>query len=291
MRENLCVLTVCAAAFAADDGETLSIRKLAVPFGANDQPACVSLPEDGKTMVYQSRRADGFGGADLWLSRLENGSWSRPQNAGPSINSAVNDVDGKFSADGSTLVFIRGEDFRKSSDIYVSYFRNGAWTKAEVIGPPVSLPETVEFGASLSRDGKRLYFSSNRAGGHGGFDHYYSEREGSGWGKPVNFGDMINTAENEVDVAVTRDGNAIIFPAKRSDSIGGSTDLYISRFVNGAWTALQNMGPRINTPGTDNCPWLGYDGRTLYLDSDWDGLVAGAKGLKAIWEIRYSKGF
>jgi len=284
------VFGIALVAMAADE-ERLVIRKLALPLAEQDQAACVSLPENGRMVVYQSRRPDGLGGFDLWVSRLEGGTWSKPQNLGPSINSAENDVDGKFSADGSTLVFIRGEDFRKSSDIYVSHFRDGSWSKAEMIGPPVSLPGTVEFGASLSRDGKRLYFSSNRAGGHGGFDHYYSDRTGDRWGEPVNFGPVVNSAENEVDVAVSRDSNTIVFPAKRKDSIGGSTDLYISRLVAGSWTALQNLGPRINTPGTDTCPWLGYDGRTLYLDSDWDGLVAGAPGKKAIWEINYSRGF
>ena len=38
-------------------------------------------------------------------------------------------------------------------------------------------------------------------------------------------------------------------------------------------------------------PWLGYDGRTLYLNSTWDGLVGGKEGATWIWAIRHSKEF
>lgn len=125
------------------------------------------------------------------------------------------------------------------------------------MGAAASPADTIEFGALLSRDGNRLYFASNRAGGHGGLDLYYSERRGEQWLEPVNLGPVINTAENEVDLALSRDGKAIIFPAKRADSIGGSTDLYISRWANNAWSPIENLGPRINTAATDTCPWLG----------------------------------
>lgn len=37
-------------------------------------------------MVFTSNRKGGFGGYDLWYSRLENGVWSVPKNFGPKIN-------------------------------------------------------------------------------------------------------------------------------------------------------------------------------------------------------------
>ena len=71
----------------------------------------------------------------------------------------------------------------------------------------------------------------------------------------MNLGPVINTAEDEAHMTVSRDGYVIVFPAKRADSINGSTDLYISHKVNVAWSPIQNLGPRISTPGTDTCPW------------------------------------
>jgi hypothetical protein len=103
----------------------------------------------------------------------------------------------------------------------------------------------------LSSDGKRLYFASNRPGGHGGLDFYYSERRGEQWSAPVNLGPSVNTAENDVDLAISRDAKTLIFPAKRPDSIAGSTDLYVSplrkrRLVGGeeSRTAHQYAGHR-----------------------------------------------
>jgi len=284
-------ITWIVLALPAAAQESLTITRVPAPFGDDPRPFCVSLPEDGRLLAYQSARAGGRGKQDIWLSKFENGWWSEPYNAGPGINTAANDVDAKLSADGNSMVFIRGDDFKVASDIYISYFRNGGWSQAEMMGPPVSLPASVEFGALLSRDGKRLYFSSNRPGGLGSFDHYYSERTGAGWGAPVNLGPGINTPEGDVDIAVSRDGTALVFPSRRSDSIGNSTDLYVSRWVSNAWTAPVNLGPRINTAVTDTCPWLGYDGRTLYLNTEWDGLVAGRQANTTVWEFRFGGSF
>jgi Tol biopolymer transport system component len=279
------------AAFAQSGAASLTISRVDLPVSADDRPFCVTLPEDGQIMAFQSQAAGGHGKQDIWISRWEQGRWSAPQNAGPGINTAANEVDAKFSPDGQTMVFVRGENFRQASQIYISRLVNGEWSKAEWVGAAASPPDTVEFGAVLSSDGQRLYFASNRPGGHGGLDFYYSERRGEQWSAAVNLGASVNTAENDVDLALSRDGKTIIFPAKRPDSIAGSTDLYVSRFENGAWSEPRNLGPRINTPVTDTCPWLGFDGRTLYVHSEWDGLVQGGKGALWIWKFEHPQGF
>ncbi len=290
---NLLTMVVSGwlAAGSAASSESLTVSKVDLPVDPADKPFCVSLPEDGRLIAFQSARAGGHGRVDIWLARFENERWSEPYNAGPGINTDTNEADAKFTPDGATMVFLRSADFRKSTRIYISRLRDGQWTKAEPVGPPVSPPDTIEYGALLSRDGARMYFASNREGGHGGMDLYYSDRTGDKWSQPVNLGPVINTTENEADMALSRDGKTIIFPSKRADSIAGSTDLYVSRSENGAWSPVENLGPRVNTSGTDTCPWLGYDGHTLYLNTDWDGLVPGEKGPMLVWKIHYSEGF
>lgn len=271
--------------------QSLTLSKVDLPVDPADRPFCVSLPEDGNLIAFQSARSGGFGQQDIWFARFENGRWSDPYNAGPGINTDINDVDAKLSPDGTTMVIVRSADFSKSTQLYISRLRDGEWTEAEPIGPPVSPPDTIEFGALLSRDGTRLYFASNREGGHGGTDLYYSDWTGDAWEEPVNLGPTINSKGNEADLALSRDGNTIIFPSTRADSIASSTDLYATRRVNGTWSPPENLGPRVNTPGTDTCPWLGHDGQTLYLNSDWSGLLQGKKGHLLVWKIHYSKGF
>ena len=78
------------------------------------------------------------------------------------------------------MVFIRADDrpIKESSQIHVSHLREGKWSPAVPIGARASPAGTIELAATLSRNGKRLYFSSNRKGGHGGYDFYYSDRIG-----------------------------------------------------------------------------------------------------------------
>lgn len=292
MRKSFAIVVFgLLAAGSTANSESLTVSKVDLAVDPADRPFCVSLPEDGKLIAFQSARAGGYGQQDIWLARFENERWSKPYNAGPGINTDINEVDAKFSPDGSTMVIVRSADFSKSTQVYISRLVDGQWTKAESIGSPASPPDTIEFGALLSRYGKRLYFASNRQGGHGGMDLNYSDRTGDKWLEPVNLGPVINTKEDEVDLALSRDGNTIIFPSKRADSIADSTDLYVTRSSNGAWSPIENLGPRVNTPGTDTCPWLGYDGHTLYLNTDWNGRIQGKKGPMLVWKIDYSNGY
>jgi hypothetical protein len=137
----------------------------------------------------------------------------------------------------------------------------------------------------------RAYFSSNREGGYGKYDHYYCQLTETGWSAPINLGPELNTEQDEIDLTLGVEGDLLIYPARRKDSIAESHDLYLSKRTNGQWGKPTNLGPRINTPGNDTCPWLAFDGHTLYLNSDWVGLVGGKKGERLIWRIRLSQGF
>ncbi len=51
--------------------------------------------------------------------------------------------------------------------------------------------------------GKTLYFTSNRPGGYGGTDIWFSKREGNAWGPAKNLGPSINTARSEEACVIT----------------------------------------------------------------------------------------
>jgi hypothetical protein len=228
------------------------------------------------------------------MCRWEGDRWSAPFNPGPAINTEKHEFDGRFSRDGRALLFIRGEiEMWKanSSRIHISHFEKDRWAHAVTLPQHVSPAETIELAATLSSDGRRIYFSSNRDGGYGGYDHYYAELGEDGWSEPVNLGSDLNTEQDEIDLTLGSDGLLLIFPAHREDSIAGSHDLYASYKVGENWIKPINLGPRINTPGNDTCPWLAYDGHTLYVDSDWEDLMAGEKGTRQTWKIWYSLGF
>ncbi len=263
---------------------------------------CVGLDRSASVAVFQSRRPGGLGGWDVWIARRRADRWSEPENAGPHINSAQHDLDASLSADGTTLLFTRSAHggatavrtaapAEPRTDLYVSRLHRGAWLPAEKIPPPVSLAESAEFRPVLSPDGKRLFFGSNRPGGLGGYDIYSAVFRDGRWAAPVNLGAPVNSTGDEIDVAVAPHGRTVIL-AKRPNPAEPQR-LYRSTLSDGAWTQPEDMGPRFNTGTGDGCPWLGYDGRSLYVNSSIDGrfpfrrLASGS----AVWLYVYPGGF
>ena len=108
----------------------------------------------------------------------------------------------------------------------------------------------------------------------------------------MNLGSPVNTSGDDGDIALSADGKTMILPRRNQPDGLGGVDLYVSHRGENGWSPLLNLGPRINTPGNDTCPWLGYDGKTLYFNSDWDGLVSGSRSKSsAIMLVHYSPGF
>ncbi|MHC4884050.1 MAG: hypothetical protein ACYTGH_03095 [Planctomycetota bacterium] len=63
------------------------------------------LSRDGSTLFFTSDRPGGVGGFDIWMSRFKNGTWQKPVNLGPSVNSPRNEFDPALSPDGARLLF------------------------------------------------------------------------------------------------------------------------------------------------------------------------------------------
>jgi outer membrane protein OmpA-like peptidoglycan-associated protein len=100
---------------------------------------------------------------------------------------------------------------------------------------------------SLSADGKRLYFISDRPGGFGGTDIYYAERNGESWNEPVNLGNTINTPENEMSPFIANN-NSFYFASKGHAGLGGLDIFWIKDLDS---DTLINMGYPINTAKDD----------------------------------------
>ena len=86
----------------------------------------------------------------------------------------------------------------------------------------------------------------------------------SEWSPPVNLGPTVNTADFEVCPSVTKDGLSLYFGSNRPGGFG-AVDIYVSQraSTNDPWGPPQNLGPTINSPVTDNCPFVTPDGHTL----------------------------
>jgi len=101
-----------------------------------------------------------------------------------------------------------------------------------------------------------LYFASNRAGGMGGLDIWYAEREADGtWGDPVNFVE-VNSPANELCPMAHRNGKTFLFVSARPGGCGGD-DLYITRLhATRGWAAPTNLGCTVNSSANEASPSL-----------------------------------
>ena len=90
--------------------------------------------------------------------------------------------------------------------------------------------EFNEFAPSLTIDGHRLFFQSNRPGGFGGFDLYMSrrrdKRDDFDWREPVNLGGAINTPAGESRPSFSWNADRLLFG--RAPGPEGSSDIYLA---------------------------------------------------------------
>ena len=138
-----------------------------------DSQAAISC--DGRQLFFASTRPGGLGGSDLYYcNRQDDGTWSRPRNLGPGVNTPYNEEAPFISNDGETLYFSsEGHYSFGDQDIFTSWWNNkdNTWTQAINLGPPVNGPNR-ELGFHLASDGRTGFFASDRPGGRGGLDIY-----------------------------------------------------------------------------------------------------------------------
>ena len=134
-----------------------------------------------------------------------------------------------------------------SCDIYFSAFNDGKWSEPYNLRSPVNSSHW-ESQPSISADGKTLFFSSNRPGGFGGKDLWYSVmNDKNQWTAPVNLGNKINTDGDEMSPFIHFDGKTLYFASDGRTGMGGF-DIYMTRMnSDSTWSEPQNLGYPINT--------------------------------------------
>lgn len=133
-----------------------------------------SLSADRNTLYFVSDRPGGIGGRDIYRSvKLPNGDWSLPLNLGPEINTPYDEDAPFIHPDGITLFFSsNGHKSMGGFDIfYSSKKEENGWNEPINVGYPINTPDDDVFYVS-SVDGRRAYFSSDRANGKGEKDLY-----------------------------------------------------------------------------------------------------------------------
>lgn len=129
--------------------------------------------------------------------------------------------DWHLNHDQQLLVFCASPSADDPADIYLTRrHQNGTWSLPERLPAPINSPyhEATVF---MAADERALYFSSDRPGGRGGQDLWYSRAGNipySTWTTPQNLGSGINSARHDQDIAVSVIGESCIFVRAQGDT-------------------------------------------------------------------------
>ena len=190
-----------------------------------------------------------------------------PQNVGGNINTAEPEYFPSLTIDGKELIFTRRVK-SVNEDFYYSKSNAGQWDLAKPIEGNINTPMS-EAAQNISSDGQWLVFTANnRENNYGNYDLYISYLTPQGWGEAVNLGGKVNSDQWDAQPCLSPDKQDLYFSSRRLGGLGGK-DIYVCRLQpNGRWGEPENMGPAINTPGDDECPFIHADNQTLYFVSN-----------------------
>jgi Tol biopolymer transport system component len=121
-----------------------------------------TIAQDG-TMYFGSDRPGGKGRTDIYRARFVDGKYTEPENLGDAVNTQYEEFEPYISPDQKYLIFMtQRPDGRGGSDLYISYQRDGAWTKAVNLGDKINSSGS-EYSPIVTPDGKYFFWSSTRS--------------------------------------------------------------------------------------------------------------------------------
>lgn len=263
----------------------LVVKNLGPVINSKGNDFAPTLTADGLTMFFVSNRHGGLGAEDLWITtrtdaNTDSGAWSQPEDFSD-LNSSAAEGAVSLAADGRTIYFATSRNTTVSGDvdIWVATLNGTRFENVHEVGAPVNTPGW-ESQPSISPDGRKLFFASNRPGkigseGKENVDIFVSHLLPDGhWGEPINLGSKINTGRYDGSPYLAADGTTLYFS---SDGRGGGGGLKILKSEwkgpsDTDWTEPGMLPAPINSAGSNDF-FISFSAATssLYFASDRTG--------------------
>ena len=154
-----------------------------------------------------------------------------------------------------------------SCDLFISRKYGEIWSSPENLGKVVN-SKNWDSQPSLEADGKTLYFSSDRPGGLGKRDIWYTQLKDNIWTQPKNMGMIINTIKDDVTPFIHTNGENLIFASNGRVGYGGF-DLFMSELKESKWQVPKNLGSSINNNLNQLSFIISADGSMAYFSQDF----------------------
>lgn len=225
----------------------------------------------GDQLIFVSNRDDkklNDGVSDLWTddnftaiwtaTKTSDGVLGVPELFSKKITTKFHEGPLCFSSSGEKMFFTRsdfnGGKRRNNADgvmklqIYVSEKEGSDWSKPTSLN--INTKEFEEAHPAINHDGSRLYFSSDRPGGFGNMDLYYSDYVNGQWSEPINLGSKINTSGNDLFPYIHNDGT-LYYASNGRKGLGGLDIYSVTANENQEWEKVENLGSPFNSPKDD----------------------------------------
>jgi outer membrane protein OmpA-like peptidoglycan-associated protein len=254
-----------------------------------------TMDVNGKRLIYTKRRKELTANKlafreneDLFVSINYDGFWDESKPFERVINTGCNEGSACISRDGMTLYFTRCkvldyqfecENVMGSCDIFVSKLNvdgeDSTWSEAENLGPNINT-HSWDSHPTLSHSEDTLFFASDRLGGFGMSDLYYSvfDKSKNKWLPAKNLGPVINTRGNETSPFYHPTHDVLYFSSNgqlnnfgnldSSQYIYKTFDIYKSRIIRNTFEEPKNIGPLVNNKGDEMYFTIDYESKDLF---------------------------
>jgi hypothetical protein len=233
----------------------LNEKKLSLAINTEWDEYANDISLDGQTLYFTRKQPAGEGTAsgrnmqeDFYRTILLDGEWAAVEKLPSPLNSGYDEGALDVSADGTIAIFASNRPGAQGRfDLFFSLWQGDHWGEVLNLGPSVN-SGYWDSQPSLSSDGRTLYFVSDRPGGKGGSDIWYSQLQDDGsWTLAKNLGYQVNSQYNEMTPVIHPDGKTLYFASEFHPGFG-RFDLFVTRLeVDGTWSEPVNLGYPLNT--------------------------------------------
>ncbi|MFO8087051.1 MAG: hypothetical protein R6T91_04480 [Bacteroidales bacterium] len=219
------------------------------------------IPADFETNIYLSGISlSGYRKAQIWDTDI-----NKKRTHSANIN---------FSPNRQELFFTRCERFdgKMVCKIFHSQKNERAWGNPRPLTEVINQKDvnsTHPFLANVNGQ-EILYFVTDREGGYGGLDIWYSVRQNGKFTNPVNLGPLINTPGDEITPFYQAQDSVLYFSSDWHAGLGGF-DIFKSKGGYASWDKPQNIGYPLNTSANDLYFTINDNGFSGYLTSNRPG--------------------
>lgn len=197
------------------------------------------VSSDGHLLFFSSDRPGGQGSNDIYVARRADKSddfgWGAPVALGTDVNTSQFEAGGFYlqsAEDGPTnFYFVRGPN-TVALDIYAVAIDADGQTRGPAV-PVTELndpnPAVTDARASIRKDGREVFFYSNRAGSLGASDLFTAVRRSvhDAWSAPENLGAPLSSSANDIQPGLSYDARTLLFTSNRPGGLGGA-DIWMS---------------------------------------------------------------